>query len=56
MQSKLHSHVKEIEYIKSILPITIMVFETGKFDTHLMKNPNLANPKVKHWGYQKGVN
>lgn len=21
-----------------------------------MKNPNLANPKVKHWGYQKGVN
>lgn len=56
MQSKLHSHVKEIEYIKSILPITTMVFETGQFDTHLMKNPNLANPKVKHWGYQKGTN
>ena len=56
MQSKLHSHVKEIEYIKSILPITTMVFETGQFDTHLMKNPNLANPKLKHWGYQKGVN
>ena len=48
MQSKLHSHVKEIEYIKSILPVTTMVFETGQFDTHLMKNPNLANPKVKH--------
>ena len=46
MQSKLHSHVKEIEYIKSILPITEMVFETGQFDTHLMKNPSLANPKV----------
>ena len=56
MQSKLHSHVKEIEYIKSILPITEMVFETGQFDTHLMKNPSLANPKVKHWGYQKGTN
>lgn len=56
MQSKLHSHVKEIEYIKSILPITKMVFETGQFDTHLMKNPSLANPKVKHWGYQKGAN
>lgn len=54
MQSKLHSHVKEIEYVKSILPITEMVFETGQFDTHLMKNPNLSNPKVKHWGYQKG--
>lgn len=56
MQSKLHSHVKEIEYIKFILPITEMVFETGQFDTHLMKNPNLANPKIKHWGYQKGIN
>lgn len=56
MQSKLYSHVKEIEYIKSILPVTAMVFETGQFDTHLMKNPNLANPKVKHWGYQKGTN
>ena len=56
MQSKLHSHVKEIEYIRSILPITEMVFETGQFDTHLMKNPALANPAVKHWGYQKGIN
>ena len=56
MQSKLHSHVKEIEYIKSILPVTTIVFETGQFDTHLMKNPSLANPKVKHWGYQKGTN
>lgn len=56
MQSKLHSHVKEIEYIKSILPITTMVFETGQFDTNLMQNPNLANPKIRHWGYQKGKN
>lgn len=56
MQSKLHSHVKEIESITSILPITKMVFETGQFDIHLMKNPILANTKVKHWGYQKGTN
>lgn len=56
MVSKLHSHVKEIEYIKSILPISTMVFETGQFDMHLMKNPALANPKVKYWGYQKGAN
>lgn len=56
MISKFHSHVKEIEYIKSILPITEMVFETGQFDMHLMKNPSLANPKVRHWGYQKGTN
>ena len=56
MQSKVHSHVKEIEYIKSILPITKIVLETGQFDMHLMKNPSLASPKVKHWGYQKGTN
>ena len=56
MQSKFHSHVKEIEYIQSILPVTEMVFETGQFDTHLIKNPSLANPKVKHYGYQKGPN
>ena len=56
MISKCNSHVKEIEYIKSILPITMMVFETGQFDTHLMKNPSLANPNIKHWGYQKGSN
>ena len=56
MISKLHSHTKEIEFVKSILPITTLVLETGRFDTHLMKNPSLANPKVRHWGYQKGIN
>lgn len=56
MISKLHSHVKEIEYIKSILPITTLVLETGQFDTHLMKNPSLANENIRHWGYQKGIN
>ena len=56
MTSKFHSHIKEIDYIKSILPVTTLVLETGQFDTHLMKNPALANPKVRRWGYQKGVN
>lgn len=53
MISKLHSHVKEIEYIKSILPIKTLVLEIGQFDPHLMKNPEL---KYKPWGYQKGKN
>lgn len=53
MVSKLHSHVKEIEHIKSILPIKTLVLETGQFDPHLMKNPEL---KYKPWGYQKGKN
>ena len=56
MRSKFHSHIKEIEYIKSILPITMLVFETGQFDTHLMKNPALANKNYRHWGYQQGPN
>ena len=54
--SKFHSHIKEIEFIKSILPITQLVLETAQFDTHLMKNPLLALDTVKHWGYQKGIN
>lgn len=56
MMSKYQSHIREIDFIKSILPVTEMIFETGQFDTHLMKNPSLANPKVKYWGYQKGTN
>lgn len=56
MTSKFHSHVKEIEFIQSILTITQLVLETGQFDMHLMKNPAFANPNVRHWGYQKGIN
>lgn len=56
MISKLNSHVKEIEYIKSILPVSRLVLETAKFDCHLMKNPSLANETLKHWGYQQGAN
>ena len=54
MTSKIQSHCREIEFIKSILPISQIVLETGQFDMHLMKNPALANEKVRHWGYQKG--
>lgn len=56
MVSKINSHIKEIEFIKSILPIKTLVLEAGTFDTHLMKKPNLANPKIRPWGYQKGTN
>ena len=56
MRSKLHSHIKEIEYIKSILPIDKLVIETGTFDMQLMKNPELADPKIKPFGYQHGPN
>ena len=47
MTSKLHSHIKEIEYIKSILPVSTLVLETATFDCHLLQNPALANENVK---------
>ena len=56
MISKFNSHIREIEFIKSILPISNLVLETATFDTHLMKNPALVNEKYKHWGYQQGPN
>lgn len=49
--SKFNSHVREIEFIKKLLPIKYLVLETGIFDTHRLKNPD-----VKGWGYQKGIN
>ena len=52
MISKINSHIKEIEYVKSIVPITRLILETGTFDMHLMKNPTMN----RHWGYQKGLN
>lgn len=54
MRSKFDSHSKEIEQIKKILPISRLILETGSFDPHLMKNPALADPNVRSWGYQKG--
>ncbi len=56
MRSKLDSHMKEIEFIKSILPISRLVMETATFDPHLLKNPSLHNPVYKKWGYQQGGN
>ena len=39
MISKYQSHIREIDFIKSILPISQLVLETGTFD------PNLLNHK-----------
>ena len=56
LRSKIHSHIKEIEFVKSLLPIKNVVLETGTFDPHLMKNPALHNLNIAKWGYQKGAN
>ena len=53
MTSKINSHLKEINFVNSILPITKTILETGNFDMHAMKNPEVLKNK---WLYQKGIN
>jgi hypothetical protein len=53
MQSKLNAHEKEIRFVKKLLPITNLIFETGNFDPHALKNPEVLQKK---WLYQKGAN
>ncbi|MCL1819585.1 MAG: RNA-guided endonuclease IscB [Oscillospiraceae bacterium] len=53
MTSKINSHLKEIRFVKSILPITHLILETATFDPHALKNPAVLQNK---WLYQKGIN
>ena len=53
MTSKINSHLKEINFVKSILPITKIILETATFDPHALKNPAVLSNK---WLYQKGIN
>lgn len=49
--SKLQGHVREIEFVKSILPISTIILEVGEFDLHLLQDPTLAYHK---WDYARG--
>ena len=49
VKQKIDSHIKIIDFAKSILPITRIVVETGNFDPHKLKNPD-----VKGADYQNG--
>jgi len=53
MISKINSHLKEIKFVQSILPITKIILETATFDPHALKNPKVLSSK---WLYQKGIN
>ncbi|GHO76077.1 hypothetical protein KSD_38480 [Ktedonobacter sp. SOSP1-85] len=53
MRSKFDAHLREIRFVRSLLPITSMVLETGTFDPHALKNPEVLQKK---WLYQKGIN
>lgn len=37
MTSKMNSHLKEIQFVKAILPITKTIIETATFDPHALK-------------------
>ena len=52
MISKFNSHMKEIKFIKSILPISKINLELAKFDNHALSNPLV---KYNKWMYQKGL-
>jgi len=53
MTSKINSHLKEINYVKSVLPIAKTILETATFDIHALKNPSVL---LNKWMYQKGIN
>jgi len=53
MVSKINSHIKEINFIYKILPITSLIIETGNFDPHALKNPNVLKDLSL---YQHGIN
>lgn len=49
MTSKVQTHLREIKYVKSILPIYNMIIEIASFDIH-----KLTNPEVNGKEYQEG--
>jgi hypothetical protein len=53
MISKFNSHIKEIQFIQKILPINKIIIETGTFDPHALKNPEVLKNKDL---YQRGIN
>ena len=53
MRSKFDTHLKEVAFVKSILPISRIILETGTFDPHALKNPEVLQNKSL---YQKGIN
>jgi hypothetical protein len=53
MRSKIEAHLRAIRFVRSLLPIGSIVLETGTFDPHALKNPDVLRHK---WLYQKGIN
>ena len=47
IQHKLDSHIRFIEKLKKILPITNITIEVASFDTHKLKNPSVSGKIIK---------
>ena len=53
MRSKIEAHLREIRFVKYLLPITSLVLETGTFDPHALNSPEVLR---NTWLYQRGIN
>ena len=53
MRSKIAAHLREIRFVQALLPIAAIVVETGTFDPHALKNPDVLQDTTK---YQQGIN
>lgn len=53
LTSKIQAHIREIQSIGKILPISLdnLTIESGAFDTHSIKDPKVL---INSWLYQKG--
>jgi hypothetical protein len=52
LRSKVDSHLREIKFVKLILPISNLIIETATFDPHALKNPAVL---TDNWLYQHGT-
>src|SRR5215469_6771597 len=53
MRSKIVAHLRAIRFVKYLLPISSLVLESGTFDPHALKNPEVLR---NTWLYQRGSN
>ena len=47
VQNRVQTHLKLIEKVHSILPITRTVIEAAQFDVHLLKNPDISGEEYQ---------
>lgn len=50
IKSKVNSHIREVKFVESILPVTQWKFELASFDIHKITNPNVSGKD-----YQNGA-